>query len=65
MLYCYCFGNLKVQEKGTYNDLAKALQNPKDVRILDLRGRELATLPKEIGQLKNLQELDLSYNQLW
>ncbi|EMN38258.1 hypothetical protein LEP1GSC085_2295 [Leptospira interrogans str. L0996] len=38
-------------EPGTYRDLTKALQNPLDVRVLNLSGK-LTALPKEIGQLK-------------
>lgn len=66
IILLYCFGNLKAQEeeKGNYKDLAEALQNPKEVRILDLNENQLTTLPKEIGKLQNLQELGLSGNQL-
>ncbi|EMM76696.1 leucine rich repeat protein [Leptospira santarosai str. 2000030832] len=64
IILLYCFGNLKAQEKGNYKDLAEALQNPKDVRILDLSENQLTTLPKEIGKLQKLQELYLSGNQL-
>ncbi|EMO65901.1 hypothetical protein LEP1GSC132_0290 [Leptospira kirschneri str. 200803703] len=31
---------------------------------MDLNGQKLTTLPKEIGQLKNLRELLLRHNQL-
>lgn len=43
IILLYCFGNLKAQEeeKGNYKDLAEALQNPKEVRILDLNENRL------------------------
>ncbi len=49
IILLYCFGNLKAQEKGNYKDLAEALQNPKEVRILDLNENRLITLPKKSG----------------
>ncbi|WP_061206220.1 E-cadherin-binding leucine-rich repeat protein LRR20 [Leptospira santarosai] len=64
IILLYCFGNLKAQEKENYKDLAEALQNPKEVRILDLSRNRLTTLPKEIGKLQTLQKLDLSRNRL-
>ncbi|MCR8641016.1 hypothetical protein BEN44_20975, partial [Leptospira interrogans serovar Ricardi] len=51
-------------EPEAYQDLTKALQNPLDVRVLDLSEQKLKALPKKIGQLKNLQELNLWNNQL-
>ncbi len=54
-------------EPGEYTDLEKAFKNPKDVLVLRYRDNEenpLKTLPKEIGNLKNLKELSLSTNEI-
>ncbi|EKO25871.1 hypothetical protein [Leptospira interrogans] len=51
----------KVEPK-TYMDLTEAIQNPLDVRVLNLDGEKLTTLPKEIGQLKKLRWLFLDAN---
>nr|WP_235596146.1 leucine-rich repeat domain-containing protein [Leptospira weilii] len=51
-------------EAQTYSNLTEALKNPKDVRQLDLTAKELTALPKEIGQLRNLQTLNLGSNRL-
>ncbi|EJO79874.1 leucine rich repeat protein [Leptospira interrogans serovar Pomona str. Kennewicki LC82-25] len=51
-------------EPNTYMDLTETLQNPLDVRTLNLNGQKLKALPKKIEQLKNLQTLYLSNNQL-
>ncbi len=51
-------------EPEAYQDFTKALQNPLDVRVLELSEQKLKTIPKEIGQLQNLQELNLWNNQL-
>ncbi|UMQ60625.1 hypothetical protein [Leptospira interrogans] len=51
----------KVEPK-TYMDLTEAIQNPLDVRVLNLNGEKLTTLPKEIGQLKKLRWLFLDAN---
>jgi len=44
-----------------FNDLSEALKTPLKVYVLDLRGKGLDTLPESIGQLKNLQSLNLSH----
>ncbi|MGQ2824169.1 leucine-rich repeat domain-containing protein, partial [Leptospira interrogans] len=65
LLTCFIYElQAEESESGTYTDLAKTLQNPLKVRTLDLRYQKLTILPKEIGQLQNLQRLDLSFNSL-
>ncbi|EMN11944.1 leucine-rich repeat domain-containing protein [Leptospira borgpetersenii] len=56
--------NDKEKAKGSFTNLAKALQNPMDARALYLNGNELKTLPKEIGNLQNLKVLDSGLNEL-
>uniref|UniRef100_UPI000AB4732A leucine-rich repeat domain-containing protein n=1 Tax=Leptospira weilii TaxID=28184 RepID=UPI000AB4732A len=65
VLVCF-FSQLQAEEveQGTYTDLTKALQNPLKVRVLNLSFQKLSTLPKEIGELQNLQTLDLFDNKL-
>ncbi|MDI7238051.1 leucine-rich repeat domain-containing protein, partial [Leptospira santarosai] len=70
ILLCFCC-TIEAKEKGVYYNLTEALQHPTDVQYLYLGPRErknsndpLWTLPKEIGKLQNLRDLDLSSNQL-
>ncbi|EKO50585.1 leucine rich repeat protein, partial [Leptospira kirschneri str. 200802841] len=66
-LFLFCSFTFVQAEEGkskAYTDLTKALKNPLDVRVLDLSEQKLKTLPKEIGQLQNLQVLELNNNQL-
>ncbi len=51
-------------KEGLYTNLTEALKNPNEVRILDLSRSKLKILPKEIGQLQNLQILNSENNQL-
>lgn len=55
--------NDEKKAKESFSNLAEALQNPIDVRALYLNGNELKTLPKEIGELQNLDGLKLRYNK--
>ncbi|EMK05459.1 MULTISPECIES: leucine-rich repeat domain-containing protein [Leptospira] len=64
LINLFCEIQTEKVEPKTYLDLTEAIQNPLDVRVLDLNGQKLTTLPKEIGQLKNLQALELNNNQL-
>ncbi|WP_061235693.1 hypothetical protein [Leptospira weilii] len=49
---------------GIYRNLAEALQSPTEARVLGLAHQALTSLPKEIGQLQNLQELNLIGNPI-
>ncbi|EMK11914.1 leucine rich repeat protein, partial [Leptospira kirschneri serovar Bim str. PUO 1247] len=64
LIYLSCETQTEKVEPKTYLDLTEAIQNPLDVRVLDLNGQKLTTLPKEIGQLKNLYDLNLDENPL-
>nr|WP_236713946.1 hypothetical protein [Leptospira interrogans] len=59
IFFCFIFEIQSEEIQKSYKNLAKALQNPADVRNLDLSFQRLKTLPNKIGQLKNLQKLDL------
>jgi Leucine-rich repeat (LRR) protein len=54
----------ELKTKPVYTDLRKALARPDSVFKLHLTDQKLRTLPKEIGTLKNLQELFLNGNAL-
>ncbi|WP_426554323.1 leucine-rich repeat domain-containing protein [Leptospira interrogans serovar Pomona] len=64
LIYLSCEIQVEEVEPNTYMDLTETLQNPLDVRTLNLNGQKLKALPKKIEQLKNLQTLYLSNNQL-
>ncbi|EMJ89499.1 hypothetical protein LEP1GSC198_2927 [Leptospira kirschneri str. JB] len=53
VLICF-FSQLQAEERS-YKDLAKALQNPSKVFILNLSFQKFTTLPKEIGQFANFE----------
>jgi len=48
----------------TYTNLTEALKNPKQVTKLNLKEQKLKRLPNSLGQLQNLEYLDVSLNPL-
>ncbi len=68
LLILICF-SCKLQAQSNeaqtyYRNITEVLKNPQNVRILNLSGSKLTTLPGEIGKLQNLQLLNLDDNQL-
>jgi hypothetical protein len=55
------------EKPKVYTSLKLALKEPDKVLVLDLRGQRLDSLPREIGQLKNLEVLllDSKLRTLW
>ncbi|KAA1293167.1 hypothetical protein C4X99_03020 [Leptospira interrogans serovar Geyaweera] len=51
-------------EVKAYTNLIEAFQNSSDVRILHLNGQGFKNLPRQIGNLQNLTELNLGSNSL-
>lgn len=52
------------QNKGQFNNLRKALNNPDSVRSLSLKERGYRRVPKRISKFKNLEYLNLSMNNI-
>lgn len=48
----------------TFHSMENALNQPKEVKILDLSGKGLETFPDNIQKFKNLEEIDLSPEQM-
>ncbi len=68
LLILICF-SCKLQAQSNevqtyYRNITEVLKNPQNIRILNLSGSKLTTLPGEIGKLQNLQLLNLDDNQL-
>ncbi|WBO83175.1 hypothetical protein [Hymenobacter yonginensis] len=57
----------QAQRRGVYNDLATALQQPDKVRVLDLRGQNLDSLPGSLARLQNVEAilLGMKLRNLW
>ncbi|EMO45360.1 leucine rich repeat protein, partial [Leptospira santarosai str. ZUN179] len=64
LILCVFFCFFYKLDAEDYSKLNEALQNPTQVRVLYLNAKKLTALPKEIGQLQNLQKLDLSFNTI-
>ena len=51
------YGQAHKKSDSTFTHLNKALRHPEKVKVLDLRGKKLSTLPAEIGKMKNMEVL--------
>lgn len=51
------------QKQHYFDDLAEAVKHPDEVKVLVLRERGLRVFPSEILQMKNIEHLDLSFNE--
>lgn len=60
----FCILGVNHLEAQTFRSMDKALDQPKDVKILDLSGKNLKSFPENIHKFKNLEEIDLSPEQM-
>jgi leucine-rich repeat protein SHOC2 len=54
----------ELEQAKRYASLSEALQNPDEVRVLDLSNQNLNEIPAEIAKLKKLQLLELQNNKI-
>ncbi len=59
ILFSFVFNESMSQERVVFSSMEKALKNPEKVYLLQLNG--LSDIPKEIGKLINLEQLNI-YN---
>ena len=62
--YFFMFVTINVFAQDTFYSLEEALEHPEKVKRLILKRKKIETIPKEILQLHNLEELDLTGNRL-
>ena len=69
LLLAGCFACLgaQAQRRGVYRDIATALQQPDKVRVLDLRGQGLDSLPSSLNSLQNVEAIlmGMKVRNLW
>ena len=54
----------ELEQSKIYTSLAEALQNPNEVRVLNLSKQRITEIPASIAKLKNLQFLELQDNNI-
>ena len=64
---CLVCMSARAQRRGVYKDVAIALQQSDKVRVLDLRGQELVSLPASLNSLQNVEVilLGMKLRDLW
>lgn len=64
---CFVCLGAQAQRRGVYIDVATALQQPDKVRVLDLRGQELHSLPLSLNNLRNVEAIlvGMKLRNLW
>ncbi|MCB2407458.1 hypothetical protein [Hymenobacter lucidus] len=67
LLGCFACLGLQAQRRGVYDDVEVALQEPDKVRVLDLRGQELGSLPTSLNNIQNVEVilLGMKLRNLW
>ena len=64
---CFVCLSAQAQRRGVYTDFAAALQQPDNVRVLDLRGQKLDSLPTSLNSLRNVEAIliGMKLRNLW
>lgn len=62
-IFAWSYFGKQQEDKQYYQAIGQYLENPDNVKILDLSGLDLKKIPKEITQFQNLESLNLSNNR--